>query len=529
MKLAPTSAASGLSPTRSKSRVPLMALPPDHKSAEAGLLQAVWRRKWLVLFLAAGGAFAGALVNSLETPLYPVSMTIEFSPEGSSNSSEMSSIPFLLNTQVEHLRSRSVLNEAIRRLSGEQLETTKAPSWWERVINVTRLPDSSGDSTGMGIFNRASQTIKVNRVEGSSVIALTCKSSDQRLGAHLLTALYSAFTDREAQSPSGPVRLLARVLDPPELAGAASESNRWPKILGGLVAGGVFGLLLILPLRQLNDRIESASQARRIMGLPMLGIIPAADEDDPGMGLDSHFQKLRIAAFGARRVEKREAGLAAVELATALRKPSHLAESFRSTLSSLLLSSPDGLPQVVLVTSPSGGEGKTTIACNLAVAAAEMKKRVLLIDAHLRRPRVHSILSVANSWGLSDVLADSIDLEQLPLNIIYKETRIPRLSVLPSGPAPVSVVTLFHSGRFDTLLQRLRREFDLIVVDGPPILELGGARLISRSAAGVILALRADHTLCATALEAVAELAQDKAPLLGLVWNSERQTSSAHS
>jgi capsular exopolysaccharide synthesis family protein len=205
-----------------------------------------------------------------------------------------------------------------------------------------------------------------------------------------------------------------------------------------------------------------------------------------------------------------------------------LADSFRSTLTSILFSGENGnRPRVIALTSANPQEGKTTVASNLALALAEIGRKVLLIDADLRKPRLHEIFNVSNAWGLSDLLDGTKPpegLEAMVAGTVYRD-----LFVLPAGSAASSISNLLHSPRALDLLQRMRREFDMVIIDTPPMLQMPDARVLGRLADAVILVVRSARTTKETAAAAGQRLAEDGTRLLGTVLNEwdPRKTSHA--
>ena len=197
-----------------------------------------------------------------------------------------------------------------------------------------------------------------------------------------------------------------------------------------------------------------------------------------------------------------------------------VAESFRVTLASLMRENGAGnRPQTILVTSPRPAEGKTTIASNLGVALAETGRRVLLVDADCRRPFLHKMFGVPNTWGLTNILAgDSEISDQLGI-----PTRFPGLMLLPNGPPPESVSRVLYSPRLGKFFQWARGNVDLILIDAPPILEVADARVISEFADGAVLVLRSGSTARADALQAYQQLYEDGTLLLGTVLNDWRR------
>jgi capsular exopolysaccharide synthesis family protein len=218
-----------------------------------------------------------------------------------------------------------------------------------------------------------------------------------------------------------------------------------------------------------------------------------------------------------------------VELATWQQQPSLLADSFRAAMTSILFSTRSGThANMVLVTSPGPVEGKTTVISNLAIATAEVELKVVLIDADLRKPRLHAAFDVSNTWGLSDLLRSQEKLSSIPLEGLAVPTAIPRLSLIPSGPAVVSPTNLLYSPRLAELISRLKREFDMVLVDSPPLLQLVDARLLGRLSDGVVLVVRAGQTPrihCAAAHE---RLREDGIPLLGVILNDWNPKAPGH-
>jgi polysaccharide biosynthesis transport protein len=196
-----------------------------------------------------------------------------------------------------------------------------------------------------------------------------------------------------------------------------------------------------------------------------------------------------------------------------------VAESFRSIATSILFSGPDGRnPHVVVVTSPGPGDGKTTLVANVGAALARSGRRVLLIEGDLRRNRLDQIFGLSNQFGLSTLLGEGA-LTAKNLRNAVQPTNEPRLFVLPSGPSVSDAPDLLYSGLLTDLLQQLRKEYDVILIDTPPLLEIPDARLLSRISDGVIFVARSRHTRVDAALAATQRLSLDRARVLGMVLN----------
>ncbi len=181
-----------------------------------------------------------------------------------------------------------------------------------------------------------------------------------------------------------------------------------------------------------------------------------------------------------------------------------------------------------MVTSKEPCEGKTTVLTNLGIALAETERRVLLIDADLRRPTLHEYFGVSGQVGLSDVLQLSDMAASPALKGIARKTRVPNLWVLPSGPLVDGFQKLLYSQNLALLLQRVRSEFDLILIDTPPVELYPESRVLGKISDGVIVVVRANRTdrndLKATCMRFV----QDDIPILGTILNDWRINKGEH-
>jgi receptor protein-tyrosine kinase len=164
-------------------------------------------------------------------------------------------------------------------------------------------------------------------------------------------------------------------------------------------------------------------------------------------------------------------------------------------------------------------EGKTTVVSNLAIGLSEIGSKVLLIDGDMRRPRLHHVFDLANSWGLSDLLREKNAVEDLPLDALVKKTKLPGLYLLPSGVSVDNVFGLLWSRRMERLLPRFRKEFDFVLLDAPPCLEFADARIMARHADQLLLVVRANHTEIRTVQVAVQRLLLDGITVMGFILN----------
>jgi capsular exopolysaccharide synthesis family protein len=336
--------------------------------------------------------------------------------------------------------------------------------------------------------------------------------------------LYEAMLQRlkEAGIASAMRASNIRIVDTASPPATPYKPNPLQNAALGVMAGLALGVGLVLMREHSNRMRASADHSIKVPGdspaflqVPELGVIPCGSAGSVrvsrlGSGL---------ALFRGRHGDDSDAPHG-VELATWDKPASVVAESFRATLASVLFSGRSGNgTRLLVVTSPSPGEGKSTVASNLAIALAEIRPRVLLIDGDLRRSRLHRLYGVDNSRGLSDLLRAAGAPRDMSSRVLIRETKVPHLYLLPSGSGGAAVSRLFHSARARELLQGLGREFDAVVIDAPPLMHIADARLLGRLADGVILVFRSGVTTREVALAARQCFIEDGTPVLGTILN----------
>lgn len=198
-----------------------------------------------------------------------------------------------------------------------------------------------------------------------------------------------------------------------------------------------------------------------------------------------------------------------------------IAEQFRTIRTNISFSVPDQELKTILVTSSTPGEGKSTNAANLGVVFAQEGKRVLIVDADMRKPTLHYTFSVLNTIGLSSALARQVELLQA-----IQETPIVGLYVLPSGPIPPNPAELLSSKTMDALLLEMQRSFDIIIIDAPPLLSVADAQILSNKCDGTLLIVSAGDVEKDDVLKAKAILSSSKANIIGVVLNNYKMSKS---
>ncbi|MGC8826589.1 MAG: polysaccharide biosynthesis tyrosine autokinase [Anaerolineae bacterium] len=247
-------------------------------------------------------------------------------------------------------------------------------------------------------------------------------------------------------------------------------------------AGLVAAIALAFLVEYLDDTVKTPDEVRDSLGLGTLGAIPA---------MNGNGNKLIVAD-----------------------DPSSLVtEAFRKVRTNLWFASVDHPLHIIMVTSPSPMEGKSFIAANLAAAIAQSGKRVILVDADLRRPRLHRLFQVRPQSGLTQSLLDG----NLQSHLL--ESPVENLLLLPAGPLPPNPTELLASQRMADALEELGRLADVVVVDTVPVLPLADSLVLAPKADGVVLVMEAGKTRRAAARQAVESLAHASANLVGAVLN----------
>lgn len=268
--------------------------------------------------------------------------------------------------------------------------------------------------------------------------------------------------------------------------------------VAGLI--GVFAGVGLGYLAELADKsFRSPEDVRRQLGLPLVGHIPV---------IESARTKT------TRRGKKPERpGLTPV-LCTYHRPKSRQAEAYRAVRTSLYYSAHGQGHKVIQVTSPNPGDGKTTLASNLAVSIANSGKRVLLVDADLRRPRVHSYFGLDNAKGLSNLISNGGTMSEAS-----QQTAVRNLWAMPCGPKPHNPADLVTSPRIKDLLDEMREQYEFVIVDSPPLLAVTDPSVIASRVDGVLLVIRLGKNARGAAVRSTEILRSLGAEMLGIVVN----------
>ncbi|MBE9125727.1 MULTISPECIES: GumC family protein [unclassified Coleofasciculus] len=270
--------------------------------------------------------------------------------------------------------------------------------------------------------------------------------------------------------------------------------------VAGLLAGAGAGLLA----EKLDNVFHSADELKDSTGLPLLGTIPFRKDLKKG-----------IIRAGASSAANTEALASEVGGRSYRYHASPFLEEFRSLHANLHFLSPDQPIRSLVVSSSVPADGKSTTATFLAQAAAAMGQRVLLVDADLRRPQIHTTTDLPNVWGLSNVISSEMNVD----DVIQQSSLEDNLFVLTAGQIPPDPTRLLCSQKMRNLVERFQETFDLIIFDTPPLLGLADARLLAAHTDGIVMVVGLGRTDRAVLSQVLYGLRTSNARVLGVVAN----------
>lgn len=245
----------------------------------------------------------------------------------------------------------------------------------------------------------------------------------------------------------------------------------------GLAAGLFLGLCLVFLLEYLDDSIKFPDEVERVLGLPLLGIIPYVKG-----GRREQSDSIAQDVFSDPR--------------------SGVAEAYRSVRTALQFSTSEGAPRRLVVTSSTKNEGKSTTALSLAISFAQMGRRVLIVDADMRNPSLHKLLGMRNDAGLSNLLSSDSQGETL-----ISPTVVPHLSVMTAGPIPPNPVDLLMGPKLMSLLEKADLVgIDYVIIDAPPLLGLADAIVLGNQIQHILFVVQASQTKKAQIKDALKRL-----------------------
>lgn len=301
-----------------------------------------------------------------------------------------------------------------------------------------------------------------------------------------LTALRSNYAGLLVNTQQGAFNIL-NIIEPANLPNTPVGPNRMTTVLLSASVGFALAAGAAYLLEYLDKSVKSVEEIARLVPSPRIGVISE-------MGKDVNTWSV-----------------------VANQPRSRTADEFRILRTNLEFMGFDSPIRSVFVTSSNSGEGKSTIAVNLAFILAQTGKKVILIDADFRKPNIHKILGISNRVGLSDAFREKVDVMDC---IVQLEEH--GLEIISSGPLPPNPTDLLSSSKMNKILEELQSNFDLLIIDGPPLL-VADAAVLSSKVSGVLLVVQPGYTQKAALKTIQEQLKTSRARVLGVVVNRTSQ------
>ena len=274
----------------------------------------------------------------------------------------------------------------------------------------------------------------------------------------------------------------------------------------GFFVGLVVGAALAWARDQLDSSLKTPDEVESELGVTFLGLLPEVDDADQDRKRRSRRRRQAPSAVTAP---------SAVELVVHSRPLSGIAEAARSIRTNLLFMNPDHPYRTLLVTSAAPSEGKTTIACSLAIALAQGGQRVCIVDCDLRRPRLHRIFDRLADKGVTNVLVGDATIDDVAL-----PTVVDNLWSIPAGPIPPNPADVLHSEAFRRFLVDLAAKFDRVIIDSAPLVAVTDSAIISTQTDGTVFVVRAFKTSKHLSAQGLRVLRDVDARIVGAVLNA---------
>ncbi len=504
-------------------------------------LALIWRWSWLIVLGVVIGGGAAFLVSKNTTPVYRAQarfLIIEAPGSRSGNDySQILTAQRLAQTYVQIMTTNQVMEETIRRLnlpfSPAQLKSkvfVSAPQETQILIIAVEDTDPrrAADIANMvgEVFidqnlDRENQRYAepiANWQSRMTEIAAEIEELDRQINALRDTATtpeeQAALSRLETQRNEARIRYTdafnklndlqvsqiqqsnnVQSIEPAVAPGGPIRPRVLNNTLLAAVVGGLLGLGIIFLIEYLDDTVKTPDQVMADTGLSTLGAVAQIKGEKVGDLLIAHHKP---------------------------RDP--ISEAYRVLRTNLSFSAIDKELQDVLITSSSPGEGKSTTTANLATVLAQTGKRVIVVDADLRRPTQHKLFSVPNNHGLTTALLD----QKTAVANHIQPTAIRNLSIMTSGPLPPNPAELLNSQRMTHVMSELRKEADVVLYDTPPALTVADAAILSPQVDGCILVVETGKTRRDTFVQAVQRLQKTGANIFGAVMNRLRPGRSGY-
>jgi len=308
------------------------------------------------------------------------------------------------------------------------------------------------------------------------------------------------------------------IIDPAEVPRRPYSPKKKTNIILAFLIGIVGGASICFIFEYLDNTIKGPEEVEKMVGLPSLGVIPQLPPVNERKKSGANPSQGYGYSHGEEDHKQKEEDLSdrdkKIELINHLYPQLNISEDYKAVRTSILLSNAENPPKTIAFSSALPKEGKSTTVANVAVSFSQLQKRVLVVDADLRKPRLHRVFNVRNREGLSGYLTGKKDL-----NNVIQKTAVENVWILTSGPIPPNPAELLNSKKMNEMFNELKEKFDFILIDTPPVIAVIDAVIVSTIVDGMIFVIKAGKTTRKPFLISVEELNKAKAKIMGIVFN----------
>lgn len=431
------------------------------------------RYRFIISFTLVCGLIAAIISQFVLKPVYEaktllmVTVASEKLPQATLNTQNKQNVdsgttpmPVLtMNTYLEHLKSEDVMNRVL------------ADTYYIPGLTLEKLKDM----------------VNASIVKDSNLIEITAQSNDPQLAANVANSVGQEYVKLMDQLKFSSVMILSAATPPTDPIKPLKKLN----VAMALLLGIVLSIIIAFLIEYLDNTIKTPQDVNRLLEQTVMGVIP-------------------INKDGNKNNKNKHLGLITFE-----NPKSPISESFREFRTNLGFLGLDKPFQTILITSPLSGDGKSTIAANLAIVAAQAGHRVALVDCDLRKPEQHHNFKIPNTKGFTDCIFSDTDLDKNAHEMIMAN-----LKVLTSGKLPPNPAEILSSERTYKLWLKLKTQYDYVFIDSPPLLAVTDANILAAQVDATILVVSAENTRVEMALQAIEKLIRAKSRLLGVVLNN---------
>lgn len=419
-------------------------------------LSIIWKRLWIIILITILATAASGLVS------YYV-----LGPEYETYTTLMLSKPSNRVASIEAIQYDDILlNQRLVSTYGEIVKSRLVSNEVISNLNLKSTPE------------QLEKKVKVTLVSDTEIIKIVVNDNNPELAAIIANEIAQVFKKNVVEIMKIEN---VQIIDKAEVPTTPVKPRPFLNMSIAGTLGMIIGMLLVFLIEYMDNTIRTASDVDKYLGFSVIGTVPKSKNKE-------------------------------LIIYNNLKSP--VSEAYRTLRTNIQFSSIDKIIKTMVITSSGPGEGKSTIISNLAISMALTEKKVLLIDADLRKPRMHHIFNMDNSYGLTTVLVESMDYKDS-----IRLTDIKGLDLLTSGPVPPNPVELLGSNKMKKLLETVAGEYDIVLLDTPPVGILTDAAVVSSKCDGVLLVCATGQTIIKAALTSKEHLQKVNANILGVVLN----------